>query len=752
MRSYSRREFLKIAGAMGGATLFAGCSLFGTDSPVPKFIKGAPGMDPVETTVGVETVFTTCGLCPGNCSIGCRVAQGALVKIGGSPYGLASNAGRVGDSSTGNGSADNRSICAVGGSGIQTLYDPFRVARPLKRVGERGSGKWSAISWEQALTEILSGGYLFGKGNIEGLARIHSQEGGIHFLLGQVDWGSLLFIRRFANAFGTAEVLRDSSIQPNLVINAAAQNVFGPLTGPIAPDYDHLSSLVSFGDAPLDSGIPLVGIARILSDRRIESPSIKWAVVDPRLSTSASKSDLWVPLIPGRDRELAFGIMRSLLDRYSDKIESPNERFKIEALSQTVSQWANAAGLTERIPDLLADTLVTAGKSACAFPGRGILRQASAEETSSIILSLNKMVGSVPGSGGLIAENHSWVSEAEQKLVGREKNRFRSDQPKALIIWNSDPVYSRPSQSDLLKDQSHIPLLVSIDTHITETSVYSDYILPDTTYLERWDVCIPPRLTANKTGLTVRQPVVGAIDSTSGKYYPILSDVRLMEDILSEIGSGLELPGFHSEPLQRPSQFYSKALSVALESMKTTGVKFGKNDDNPEEAFKRGGIFGSWSPIVIAGSSEPSVSVQIFGSKAKAADNEIPSSVENEFQVIAFTLPFHPGSVSGLNSWLLEILPENFPGISVADAAKMNVGRNDQVTLTSSDGKYKIKTRIQILPGVRPGTVTIARGFGYRQAGAAAQIIDAASTVDRTRGAGINPYLFESGIVKISKA
>jgi anaerobic selenocysteine-containing dehydrogenase len=82
----------------------------------------------------------------------------------------------------------------------------------------------------------------------------------------------------------------------------------------------------------------------------------------------------------------------------------------------------------------------------------------------------------------------------------------------------------------------------------------------------------------------------------------------------------------------------------------------------------------------------------------------------------------------------------------------MNVGRNDQVTLTSSDGKYKIKTRIQILPGVRPGTVTIARGFGYRQAGAAAQIIDAASTVDRTRGAGINPYLFESGIVKISKA
>ena len=48
-------------------------------------------------------------------------------------------------------------ICLKGQSGIQVAHDAKRITQPLRRVGERGSGKWQTITWEQALGEVLDG-------------------------------------------------------------------------------------------------------------------------------------------------------------------------------------------------------------------------------------------------------------------------------------------------------------------------------------------------------------------------------------------------------------------------------------------------------------------------------------------------------------------------------------------------------------------------------------------------------------------
>lgn len=53
------------------------------------------------------------------------------------------------------------SICPKGQAGIQTLYDPYRITKVLKRAGKRGENKWITIPFEQALDEIINGGYLF---------------------------------------------------------------------------------------------------------------------------------------------------------------------------------------------------------------------------------------------------------------------------------------------------------------------------------------------------------------------------------------------------------------------------------------------------------------------------------------------------------------------------------------------------------------------------------------------------------------
>ncbi len=51
-------------------------------------------------------------------------------------------------------------LCARGQDGIHYLYDPYRVVKPLKRAGPRGSGRWKTISWEQLIDEIVNGGVI----------------------------------------------------------------------------------------------------------------------------------------------------------------------------------------------------------------------------------------------------------------------------------------------------------------------------------------------------------------------------------------------------------------------------------------------------------------------------------------------------------------------------------------------------------------------------------------------------------------
>ena len=134
----------------------------------------------------------------------------------------------------------------------------------------------------------------------------------------------------------------------------------------------HARVLIGFGDAPLDSGVPLTLLARQIADARVNGPCLKWAVVDPRLSTSASKADLWVPVIPGKDLALALGIMRSLLDRYPGIVQPPPESLKNKALSRTIDDYAAESGVPPSIIHRLADLLVEGGERSAAIPGAGV--------------------------------------------------------------------------------------------------------------------------------------------------------------------------------------------------------------------------------------------------------------------------------------------------------------------------------------------------------------------------------------------
>lgn len=755
MTDFTRREFIRLATLMGGVSLFAGCTLLEEPQPVPKFSEGAPGVDPLETTAGVRNVYTVCGACAGNCGICCRVAEGSVVKIGGNPYHpVCADPAIPFDTPLDKAATFSGAVCALGGSSIQTLYDPFRIAKPLKRVGPRGSGKWTGISWDQAYKEILEGGVLFGEGHVYGLREIKESGHGLGFLVGRADWGALTFLNSFVGAFPGAVMFRDRDVLAQEVAFRAADSVFGPGFGPVEPYYRNAGFVLSFADAPLDSGIPLVSIAREIADSRVGGRGMKWAVVDPRLSTSGSKADMWVPVIPGKDLELVCGIMRSLMDRHPGVKQIPDENLRKIVESKTVAQFSEECGISTEAVNHLADLMAQSGPKSAAVPGRGILSSKNGKNVAAAVYTLNLMVGSVPGSGGLTTRNDVFLSEAYSKIVNQPPQPSSDKRLRALIAWNADPAYSEPAVAEMLVDRGEPPLFIAIDRGITETTLCADYILPDTTYLERWDVCaLPPSVSS--AGFGIRKPVVGAVDPNTGRYFPILPDTRIMEDIVSEMAGRLALPGFEppdkeTAKTQNASNYYKRVVTVALDSLRSSGVQIPGGQDQVEQVIEKGGFFAGPAKTAPPNQRPVAAATQKYWPEVSASTSASPE-VEEGLLLITYALPFHRSPDYSLNSWLLEVLPRNGLAINPQDARKLGIRQGDSISVESAHGKTVLKCTAQVLPGIRPGVVALARGFGYKQSGVARQIIDGASTWDdKTRGAGVNPAVLTSqGATKV---
>ena len=163
----SRRTFLKASTAT--ATTAAALAGFRpADAQEWQAQVGKAGSKPDPVDENAQIVRSVCLMCHGGCGIQCKIVGGELVKIDGNPYHpntydyvAKGDLVEESDLDAGLKGKDLGSLCPKGQAGVYALYSPARLTHPLKRVGPRGSGKWKAISWDQALTEICDGGVLF---------------------------------------------------------------------------------------------------------------------------------------------------------------------------------------------------------------------------------------------------------------------------------------------------------------------------------------------------------------------------------------------------------------------------------------------------------------------------------------------------------------------------------------------------------------------------------------------------------------
>ena len=351
--STSRRNFIKGAMALSGLLAASGCMREGGK---PKdWITGAPEPDAAE---GAKVVRTVCLGCHSACGLQVKTMNGVAVKIDGNPYHPnvkedhllfatdPKEAERV-----------NGTVCAKGGATMQTMYNPYRIQHPLKRVGPRGSGKWKTITWDQAYDEIINGGDLFGEGHVDGLQAIRNfdpidpqapelgpKANQLCFMAGRIEHGRKEFTDRwFENCYGTVNRRNDHTSICETSHHMGLGLCFKG-SRHIKPDVMSTEYIIFFGTTPYEANFPMQALARKLNFFRERGGTL--VIVDPRFSNSAAKAARWIPILPGTDAAFALGMMRWMMEHDRVDLEYlsyPNAAAAKEGAGHLT--WSNAAYL-----------------------------------------------------------------------------------------------------------------------------------------------------------------------------------------------------------------------------------------------------------------------------------------------------------------------------------------------------------------------------------------------------------------------
>jgi len=188
--------------------------------------------------------------------------------------------------------------CQKGACYTEVMYGPTRLTVPLKRVGERGAGKWQRVGWDEALTDIA--------GKLVDIAAEYGGQTIIHDLGPHFDLGATNAARnRFFGMMGAA--LPDDWAEIG-DLNMGATLTFGmPHIGGSSDEWFLSDYLVVWMMNPAVTQIP---DAHFLFEAKYNGAEL--VVIDPVYSATAVHADLWVPLAPGTDAALGLATARHI--------------------------------------------------------------------------------------------------------------------------------------------------------------------------------------------------------------------------------------------------------------------------------------------------------------------------------------------------------------------------------------------------------------------------------------------------------
>jgi anaerobic selenocysteine-containing dehydrogenase len=443
--------------------------------------------------------------CPDTCAMLVTVEQGRAVRVAGDPEHPFTQG----------------FLCTKVNRYVERTYHADRLLTPLRRIGPKGSGRFSPISWDEALDEI-SARLSTVAASPEGAQAIlpYSYAG----TMGMVQGSSM--DRRFFHQLGASKLDRTICSMAGTV---GMRMTVGANIGADAEGIPESDLILLWGTNTLTSNPHLWPFVLRARER-----GAKIIAIDPIRTRTAAQCDQWIGIRPGTDAALALAMMHVVFARgLEDRDYLARYTLGEQELRQRASEWTpdRAAAITGIDAGVIASLGEAYGGARAAFirVNYGLQRHRGGGMAVRTIACLPAITGHWRRAGGGVQLstsanfkfNKAALERPDLSPPVRTINMIRLGDAltradagvggppvKALIVYNSNPAAVAPDRNAVLRGLARDDLFTVVLEHFqTDTADWADIVLPATTQLEHWDV----HLSYGHHYVTLNQPSIAPL-------------------------------------------------------------------------------------------------------------------------------------------------------------------------------------------------------------------------------------------------
>lgn len=612
----------------------------------------------------------------------------------------------------------NGRFCPRGTGGVGMYYDEDRLKTPLIRTEERGKQTYREASWDEAFEYIASKMKQIKKEyGPESTALFTHGSGGKYF-------GTLL------KAFGSNNIAAPSYAQCRGPREVAFISTFGQgINSPENTDIRDTKCLVLIG-SHLGENMHN-GQVQEMSDAIDKGATI--ITVDPRFSTVAGKSKHWLPIKPATDNALLLAWMNVLInEELYDKEYVEKYTFGFEQLKDHVQRYTPewAYGVTTIKPQQIRETareMANAAPAVIVHPGRHVTWYGDDTQRLRAVAILNALLGSWGRRGGFYNPEKAEVPHHKLPAFPKPKKNWRDAMGgkynladlalasgvcdasipspdmdyavKAWIVNGTNLINTLPDQQKTIKAIQALDLIVVVDTMPMEITGYADVVLPECTYLERYDAL---RISQGRVpSIALRMPAVDPLYNTKPAYW-----------MAKELAKKLDLQDyFPFETIEEELDWELKQVGTSLEEMQRIGVKrlerefddlYFADGENVEFNTNTGKI------------ELYSTALEEEGFDPMPVYTPHPEPAEGFYRLIYGRAPMHTFSRTANNPNLTDLMDENSCWVNPKVAKEWDLSNGQYVHLENQDGvisEFPIKVRVT--ERIRFDSIYMVHGFGH---------------------------------------
>lgn len=626
----SRRNFIELIGFSAAALAMSGCR-----APEQKIIPYLK--QPVELTPGVANWYaSTCGGCNASCGALVKVRDGRPIKLEGNPEHPLSSGG----------------LCAMAHGMVFGLYDSERLRQPLFK---KKPATWQEIDsqiWSQ-LTAIKQSG---------GKVRVLTP-----FIASPT---SRETIARFLNQFADGKHVEYQAVSGS-AISEAHRRSHGIARAPRAR-FERARLVVSFDADFLGTWIAPVEFTRGYSEaRNLRSgrrEMLRHVQFESRLSLTGSNADRRVKVSPAEAIDSLVLLAKLVAGRTSHASLASFDPGRLNS------------GLREAVEQTAGELLKFGGESL-------VINGSNDVDAQYLVNQINHAVGSYGKTLDLdAAADQSGATDQQMIDLVQEMN---DGEVAALIISGANPAYSYFARDELVNGFGKVPLKVSLNQTLDETSSLADYVCPQHHFLESWNDAEPERGV-----VSLAQPVIAPLFQTRAYQESLLrwsGDERSFYDVLRERWQATLFP--RQKTYSTFDEFWDRSLHdgvFVLDQPASLPPEF--NGTETDRAVER----------LMARSAELARTLSV---------------------VLYQKVSLHDGEHAN-NPWLQE-LPDpitkvtwdNYACVSPGLAESMQLQEGSIVRLSKGGTSVELPAHVQ--PGQNDDCVAIALGYGRTKAGKA---------------------------------